>query len=81
VRLQLEQRKKTLVNIDGKRRCYNGCFAGWEWQWSDWDWLEWSVLPEHVETRLKFWRELNEYAVSQRGKEAKKEFRIVKIEE
>lgn len=36
--------------------------------WSAWGVLDSFVKPEKVESTLKFWRELNDYAVSQRGK-------------
>ena len=75
--LNLEMRAKTLVNIDGKRRCYNGCYAGWEWQYSDWAVLEYEVPLDKVESRLEFWKDLNEYAVSQRGESARREYRTV----
>jgi broad specificity phosphatase PhoE len=79
MRRQLEERKKVLVNVDGLRRCYNGCYEGWEWQQGDWEWLEYDVPEDKIESRLKFWRDLNDYAVSQRGESARKEFRIVEV--
>jgi hypothetical protein len=79
MRRQLEVRAKTLVNVDGLRRCYNGCFEGWEYQYTGWDWLEWDVPADEVESRLAYWRDLNDYAVSQRGESARKEFRIVEV--
>lgn len=78
MRLQLETRKKIEVNTDFQRRCYNGCHANSELQWTAWEWLEWDVKPESVEDRLKFWRELNEYSVSVGGKPS--QYRIVEIE-
>lgn len=79
--LNLECRAKTLVNVDGKRRCYNGCYAGWEWQYSGWEVFEYDVPPEKTESRLEFWRDLNDYAVSQRGESARREYRIVETPE
>lgn len=55
------------VNTDPQRRCYNGCHAKSELQWSVWEVLESEVAPEKVPRRLEFWRELNDYAISQRG--------------
>jgi hypothetical protein len=69
----IQTRRKVLVNTDPQRRCYDGCHYSSEWRWTGWECLEGGV-GEH---RLKFWRELNEYAVSQRGKSAKKEFRYM----
>jgi hypothetical protein len=51
-------------------------------------WTAWGELETYsnmdlamAERRLKFWTELNDYAVSQRGKEAKSEFKIVEVTE
>jgi hypothetical protein len=73
----IEHRKRILVNTDPQRRCYNGCHFSSELQWTAWDWLELEVPEDKVERRLTFWRELSEYAVSQRGEEARSEFRAV----
>lgn len=72
----IQQRKLQLVNTDPQRRCYNGCNYSEAWLWSAWEDLQ-EVTAENCEDRLSFWRELNDYAVSQRGKSARKEFRIV----
>lgn len=63
------RRVSITVNNDPQRRCYNGCHISTETYWSDWKVLESGVSEERIEQRLKFWRELNEYAVSQRGPE------------
>jgi hypothetical protein len=72
----IECREQILVNTDSQRRCYNGCNFSEELRWTDWEQLD---FPREgmAEVRLIFWRELNDYAVSQRGKSARKEFRIV----
>ncbi len=70
----IEHRALIEVNTDPQRRCYYGVHAKSGMRWTRWEELE-DVAPERVEARLKFWRELNEYAVSQRGEGAKKEFR------
>ena len=79
VRLQLETRKKKLINTDPQRRCYNGCHFSSEVVWGPWEWLEYDVPQDRVEARLKFWRELNEYSVSVGGTHS--EYRIVEIED
>jgi hypothetical protein len=79
--MRIEQRKITLVNTDPQRRCYNGCYASAEYQWTHWDQIELNVPEEKVEERLTFWRELNDYAVSQRGPSAKGEYRAVPDDE
>jgi hypothetical protein len=73
----IEKRNRVLVNTDPQRRCYNGCHFSSELQWSRWDWLELEVPTDKVEERLKFWRELSDYAVSQRGEGARSEYRAV----
>lgn len=73
----IEHRKQILVNTDPQRRCYNGAHFSSELQWTQWGWLELNVKPEKLERRLEFWRELSEYAVSQRGPEGRSEYRAV----
>lgn len=79
-RYRLEMRHRVLVNTDPQRRCYWGAHAKSELQWTSWTVLErWSdtaIGPR----RLKFWQELNDYAVSQRGETAKTEYRIIDTE-
>lgn len=72
----IEQRRLREVNTDPQRRCYHGAHFRSEIRWSVWDDLEIGVPEEKVEERLKFWRELNDYAIQQRGEEARKEFRV-----
>lgn len=68
------QRVKTRVPTPGsQRRCYDGC-----WHPDDWfvEWTAWVVLESDApESRLEFWRDLNDYAVKERGESARKEFR------
>lgn len=75
--MRIECRKLVEVNTDPQRRCYNGCHASSEMLWTPWDWLELDVDEDKVEQRLAFWRELNDYAVSQRGESARCEFRAI----
>jgi len=70
----IESRRRMLINTDPQRRCYNGCHFSSELVWTEWEVLNCNVTPETVEDKLKFWRELNDYAVSQRGEGAKSEF-------
>lgn len=69
------------VNTDPQRRCYNGCYFSYEHRWGAWEELDRPATLEIAERRLKFWRELNDYAVSQRGEGARKEFKIVERQE
>lgn len=72
----LYMRKRVLVNTDPQRRCYNGAHFSSELQWLAWESLG-AVPPEKEESQLQFWRELNDYAVSQRGEGARTEFKLV----
>ena len=73
----IEYRQRIEVNTDPQRRCYYGVYYSSELRWTDWDWLQVEVPAEKVESRLTFWRELNEYAVSERGELARSEYRAV----
>lgn len=75
---RIEFRVKTLVNTDPQRRCYDGCNYSSKLQWTAWEMLACGVTEESLERRLKFWKELNDYAVKERGNSAKREFRTVK---
>lgn len=75
-RCNLVFRQRVLVNTDPQRRCYNGCHARSELQWTSWDVLEYQIPVERAKDRIKFWVELNDYAVSCRGEGAKSEFKI-----
>lgn len=70
-------RQQFFVNTDPQRRCYNGCHFSGEYQWSDWELLEHNVPENAIDQRVQFWTELNDYAISQRGKSAKREFKKV----
>jgi len=74
----LLRRQRILVNTDPQRRYYNGCHASSELRWGPWESLGY-VDPTRAEEKLKFWRELNDYAVSQRGEEARAEFKLSEL--
>ena len=74
--VHIERRSQTLVNIDPQRRCYNGCHAKSELRWGPWEVIDWDIAPERIEERLKFWNDLSDYAVSQRGEGARSEYRV-----
>ncbi len=75
----IEHRHLHTYNNDPQRRCYNGCNASEASEWGRWNVLEPVIAAKDVENRLSFWRDLNEFAVSQRGNGAKKEFRAVEV--
>lgn len=70
-------RRSVEVNTDPQRRCYDGQPFSSEWRWTAWEELEPISGANRVERRLAFWRELNNYAVSQRGKSALCEYEAV----
>lgn len=72
----IRHRKRIEVNTDPQRRCYNGCHFSSELRWTEWAVLD-RCPADKVESKLKFWRELNDYAVSQRGESARTEFEAV----
>jgi hypothetical protein len=63
------------VNTDPQRRCYHGVHAKSELQWTDWTVLEY-VSADKIKDRLKFWLELNDIAVKDRGEVARREFKL-----
>lgn len=63
----IRMRRQIEVNTDPQRRCYDGCHAKSEIRWTTWENLESGLTLEALEPRLKFWRELNAYAVRERG--------------
>lgn len=75
----IEQRLRMLVNTDPLRRCYDGHHFSSEVVWTVWSELESGVPEDRIEDRLKFWRDLNTYAVGERGKFAAREFRTRKV--
>ena len=77
----LMHRVRVFVNTDPQRRCYDGCYFSYEHRWSEWGVLDRLPDAEAAERKLKFWRELNDYAVSERGEGARREFKIVMAEE
>lgn len=77
----IETRHLATINTDPQRRCYNGCHFNSETIWSDWKILEIGLKECKLIDRMTFWTELNDYAVSQRGDSAKREFRSRYINE
>lgn len=73
----LRMRRRVEVNTDPQRRCYDGCHFSSELRWMPWEVLDSELDPSKAEAALAYWRELNEYAVSQRGKSAACEFEVV----
>jgi hypothetical protein len=71
-------RKQRLINTDPQRRCYNGCHFSSELQWTPLETLESNISEDRIDQRMKFWSELNDYAVSQRGEAARHEIRVDK---
>lgn len=74
--ITIEHRAFVEVCTDPQRRCYDGAWFSSEFQWTAWSDLESFVKLENADSRLEFWRDLNAYAVRERGKGALKEFRV-----
>ena len=75
------RRNSVIVNTDPQRRCYNGAHAKSELRFTAWEILNLNVSENTLLDKLKFWIELNEYAVSQRGQSAHAEFKIMQVED
>lgn len=73
-------RSQVFVWDDPLHRCYNGAFGAHHFEFGRWETLDRLPDAETAARKLKFWTELNDYAVSQRGKSAKREFKIVEQE-
>jgi hypothetical protein len=70
------KRDRILINTDPQRRCYYGVHKKSELIWGKWEELEF-VKEEKLQQRMYFWKELNDFAVSQCGEEAKTEFKFI----
>lgn len=77
---RIDRRKWIEVNTDPMRRCYNGVHAKSEMRWTEWDWLELAVPEDRIEARMGFWRDLNDYAVGERGEGARAQYRAINNE-
>lgn len=77
----IRRRRLVEVNTDPQRRCYNGCHFSSEFVWTPWETFYYNIPQEDIEDKLKFWIDLNNYAVSQRGEGARCEYDAVLCEE
>lgn len=68
------QRKKFDLITDLQKRVYDGVPFSSEVRWTEWGILEEGIVDGA--RRLKFWEDLNEYAVSQRGNSALIEYKL-----
>lgn len=78
-KFEIHRRDQRLINTDPQRRCYNGCHAKSELVWTGWEVLDYAKDDAAAERKVKFWRELNDYAISQRGESARTEFKLVSV--
>lgn len=72
----VQTRRRQIINTDPQRRCYWGVNAKEEAVWTFWEDLEHLRSDEDAEKRMKFWKELNDYAVDARGEGARNEYKI-----
>ena len=56
-------------------RCYDGCYFDMEYAYGEWRVLEYGIPVSEIQSRLNFWIDLNNYAVSERGESARKQFK------
>lgn len=76
--MNIKFRRLIEVSTDYQKRCYDGCHFSSEHHWTSWGVLEVNTPVEKIELRLKFWRDLNDYAVRERGENAKCEYEAVR---
>lgn len=57
-------------------RCYNGAYFDAEHRWGQWEVLDRLPTQERADRAVTYWVDLNDYAISQRGDSAKREFKI-----
>lgn len=74
---KIQYRRKVLINTDPLRRCYDGHHFSSKVVWSQWGDIH-EVEEKKVKWWLGYWRDLNDYAVKERGKEAYCQYRAVK---
>lgn len=68
--------RRVLINTDPQRRCYNGVHFSSALVDTEWERFDDEPTLEKAEQRLKFWTDLNDYAVSQRGESARVRYKI-----
>ena len=73
----LQTRSAVFVWDDPQRRCYNGAFGAHHYEMGPWEALDRFETAEEATAKLKFWTELNNYAVASRGESTRREFRIL----
>ncbi|MCH9712797.1 MAG: hypothetical protein K0U20_09260 [Proteobacteria bacterium] len=78
--MRIEKSEQTIVITDPQRRVYNGCIHSYETVFKDWEVLESNLSEDKAKKRLKFWNELSDFAVSQRGESSRTKYRITKDE-
>lgn len=69
-------RRQEFVWDDPLHRCYEGAYDDHHYEWGPWETLWSGDDMSKANCQLEFFRELNDYAVSQRGESAKCEFKI-----
>jgi hypothetical protein len=75
----VERRSKRVINTDPQRRCYYGHHYSSETVWSEWEPIVLDIVGSRIDKVLDFWRDLNDYAVKERGESAYCEHRAVKV--
>lgn len=78
--MKILRRTKVFVWDDPLHRCYNGALGEHHYEDGKWEIFETLNEKQNPEERLKFWVELNDYAVSCRGKGAKVEYKLSELE-
>jgi len=73
---EIHFRNQMEVNTDPQNRFYNGTHAKSEMVWTKWEVLCYTT-PENVDAKMEVMKQLNDFAVSQRGEGARSEYKVV----
>ena len=75
--MTIEISTQHIIITDPQRRVYNGCIHSYETNYTPFEVLESEIPKDKIDKRLRFWTNLNDYAVSQRGEGSRNKYRIV----
>jgi len=74
---EIYHRSQIIVNTDPQRRCYWGVNFSEAICWTNWSRIDCDIPESRIGRRLEFWRELNDYAVNERGPIARAEYKAM----
>lgn len=72
---RIQRRHTIMMNDDPQGRCYNGAYFKSSYQWTGWYDLQPMETKAKAIEAVDYFRELNDYAVLCRGKQATAQYR------